>query len=906
MTKSQSAAQINRTKFYRPPVTADYIHRDPLYSKLEHAVELPLTIVSAPAGYGKSTLISHLLESSSSFINSTSTWLSLDESDSDLRIFLHYFVTALRMISADACAQTLSLVNSESLPPLPIIATQLSNDLDELSERLILVLDDYHRLSNNDINTILDKLLEHPPQNLHLIIISRRDPALALASLRAQHLLSEIRVRDLKFSSEDTLALLAQTINHPLQVSNIQRLQDSTEGWPVGIRLAALALEHQNNVVAYLNQFSPKASSLQEYLITEVLSVQPTEVQNHLLNLSILDRFNVSLCEAICNNKVSAKKRADNGQNFIKILEQSGLFCIALDGQDEWFRFHHMFADLLRKQLEERCGKEEKSRLHRIVSHWFEKNNYIEEAIHHSLEADDMEAAIEILGSARQALMNKDQWHRLERWLNLFPHKIVQQYTHLILLRCWLDLYHWYRLDYLVTDLEQAEVLLKNSNLKTHKLDPLKAEVAAIRSNLAYWILKPSDGITLAEQVLHDSPDAHECVRSTALLGWSPLHQMLGELKQGERVLWNHMEDGRFNSPNSRARLIQSLCLSYWPEADTRKLYKAASSLLELSIKHELPWSQSFARYFLGLIHYERNELNEAVAQFEIIVGDPYHFPIQNWVHCSFLQSLSYQALGQFQQAQTIADSILQLTFERGNTMFIDLAEAFQARLDLHQGRIAQASQWSQSFQMPAPHALQRLFNAEQTYICVLMAENTPQSRKTVAKHLDSFHTLLNQIHHPRLLIDILGLKALLADSEGDSDTAVTLLHEAVALGQASQLIRPLADLGTRLIKLLNRLDMNQEGLQYIGMILSALGESTEKLTSPTKNQALIEALSHRELEVLKLFAKNLSNNAIAEQLFISTGTVKRHAHNIYTKLSVSSRHDAVSKAMGLGILSTT
>ena len=903
MTSSQYAIPVNRTKLYRPPVATDYISRDVLDTRLTQGLGSPLAIVCAPAGYGKSSLISHWLSNKKSTDTPSSAWLSLDESDSDVRIFLTYFVAALRTISVDACNEVFDIINAESLPPLPVIATQLSNDLDALDERLILVLDDYHRINNADINSLISSLLEHPSQNLHLVILSRRDPALSLTPLRANHQLNEIRMRDLKFSSEDTLAYLAQTIDLPLQAVNIQRLQNSTEGWPVGIRLAALALAHQDDVEKYLNQFSTNAQPIQEYLVSEVLSGQPTAVQDCLLNISILERFNAELCEAVCSKKVDEKDTPESGEEFIDILENSGLFCIALDDSGQWFRFHHLFADLLQKQLEEKRGSEEISKLHQKASHWFIANGHVDEAIEHALAGKDVTAAVNIVGAARHELMNTDHWHRLERWLNLFTYEVIQQQVHLILLRCWLDLYHWYRIDYLIKDLDQADALLQSQTLDASETNVLKAEVASIRSNLAYWILEPENGMALANQVLRDTPNEQECVRSTALFGLGAINQMLGDLPQGEQIIWHHMEDGRFNSPSSRARLLLPLCMAYWPEAQAHKLSKASSEMMRLGVEHALPWSQSFACYFIGLNHYEQNELNEAVALLKTIVEDPYRYPIQNVTHCAFLLSFSYQALNLPDRAREVADSIAKYTFERGNMMFITLSESFLADLDLRQGNISKAEHWVNGFVPPASHALQRFYNAELTSIRVMMTLDTPLSRAAATEQLEAFHQLTIQIHHKRLMIDVLGMKALLADAEGDTDTAVALLHEAVVLGQPGQIIRPLADLGSGLIKLLNRLDLNQEGLQYVGKIISALNDSAESSSEQTENGILAEALSEREIEILSLFAINLSNKDIAEQLFISPGTVKRHAHNIFCKLSVNDRHDAVSKSKGLGIL---
>ncbi len=899
MSKSNNPVSINRTKLYQPSVGADYVSRGELETRLEENSGLALTLVCAPAGYGKSALISHWLNSS----ESRSAWLSLDESDAETRVFLTYFVTALRSIVTEACKETFATIHAESLPPLSLIATQLCNDLDELDKRLILVLDDYHRIANPDIDFLIGSLLERPSRNLHLVILSRRDPALALASLRAYSLLNEIRMRDLKFSSEDTLAYIAQTVDFPLQAINIQGLQNHTEGWPVGVRLAALALKHQDNVEEYLNNFGRNSRPLQEFLISEVLSVQSAAVQDCLLNISILDRFNAELCDAVCSEKASGEYLPENGEEFIELLQNSSLFCISLDDSDQWFRFHHLFGDLLQKQLEERCGSEKIFGLHKKASRWFASNGYVEEAIHHALAGKDVAAAAEIVGAARHQLMNGDNWLRLDRWLDLFTHEVIQQQVQLILLRCWLDMYHWYRIDYLVKDLEQAEVLLQSETLEPSKVAVLKAEVAAIRSNLAYWILEPESGAILANQALRDSPDEHECVRSTALFGLGGINQMLGDSPQSEKIIWEHMEDGRFKSPSSRARLLLPLCLTYWPDADTNKLLKTASGMMQLGIEHELPWSQSYAHYFTGLVHYEKNELDEAVTQLKAIVENPYRYPIHNVTHSAFLLSLCYQAMGLVDRAREIADAIEKHTFECGNRMFIALSEAFQADLDLRQGYIAQAEHWVESFVPPAPHALQRFYNAELTSVRIMIALNTPESRAAAADQLEVLHQLVVQIHHKRLKIDVLGLKALLAESEGKTDEAIGLLREAVALGQPGQIIRPLADLGTGLIKLLNRLDLSEEGLLYVGKIISVLNDSDGNSSPQSASGMSTEALSGRELEILSLFAGNQSNREIAEMLFISPGTVKRHAHNIYGKLAVNNRHDAVSKSKGLGIL---
>jgi len=637
-------------------------------------------------------------------------------------------------------------------------------------------------------------------------------------------------------------------------------------------------------------------------------------MQEYLLTTSILDRFCAPLCDAVCISDTASGACKIGGQEFLQLLKKANLFVIPLDDEHRWFRYHHLFKNLVNRRLKQDFKKEDIRVLHTNASTWFAENGHFEEAIQHALTGGDVGQAVKIVGHARHDLMNKDQWHRLERWLKLFPHEAVQQYPHLIVLRCWLDLWHWYRLDYLVQDLDRADVLLADSTLDTREAVVLKAEVAAMRCNFSYWLLEPSHGMALVEQALRDSPDGHECTQSTAVFGWGPLHQMLGEAKQGEDILWTHMEDGRFENHSSQARLFVSLGMTLWPESETRKLKQAASRLLQLSLEYELSWSQSFARYFLGLAHYERNELDEAVAQLEIIVGDPHRYPIQNVTHCSFLLSLSYQALGLPDQAREVADSIIKLTFERENLMFIGLAEAFQADLDLRQGRIAPADKWARAFVAPAPHGMQRFFNAELTAIKVMLARNTPQSLKSAAEQLDSMHKLLGEIHHRRLMIDTLGMQALLADALNQESTAFEKLSEALSLAEPGGFIRPFLDLGSQMADLLKRFLKQKPDLTYTERIIAAFSKEETGMgpdgsddqnvhRSFLSNQALVEPLTNREIEILLILPKGLSNQEIADRLFISPETVKKHLYNIYQKLDVKNRRQAVVKANSLGIL---
>lgn len=899
-----------RTKLHRPPLSAVHVRRQHLLDQLDERIDRVLTLVSAPAGYGKSTLVSCWLES----CNIPVAWLSLDKTDNDLRLFISYLLVAVQSISRETGKVIQTLLRAQDLPPLPILAGHLINELDSIDQAFILAIDDYHVIQNKAIHELLDEILLHPPHAMHLVLLSRVDPPLAITKVRAKGQMTEIRTRDLRFSRIETLEFLQLALKTAIEETLVNAIEEKTEGWITGLHLTALTLRNRRDLGSGKTGMPDKNRLVTDYLVEEILSQQSPLIQEYLLKTSLLDRFCGPLCDAVCLRDGKTDEIELGGWDFIQHLKDTNLFAIRLDDEHRWFRYHHLFQNLLNRRLEHRFKPEEINKFHVLASTWLAEHGQFEEAIRHALKGGDLNKAVEIVGNARHVLMNSDRWHTLERWLKLFSYEAVQQHPHLMILRCWLDLCHWYRIDYLIEDLDRSNALLEVSILENCEVKQLKAEVAAMRSNLAYWLLKPRYGVSLTEQVFSDSPKENECVQSTALLGWGALWQMLGDIKQGERVLWERMKDGTLSNPSSRARLLQGMCLSYWPEADAQKLQQAASRLLEVSHKYELSWNHSFARYFLGLLHYDRNELDEAVAQLEIIVCDPYSFPIQSLTHCAFLLSLSYQALGQADRAREVANSIATLAFERGNKLFIDLTEAFQADLDLRQGRIAQAEQWGRTYVAPPPHGMQRYFNAELTSIKILIAGNTPASLKSAAEQLESMHKLLIQIHHRRLLIDVLVMKALLEGALGRESSAFESLEEALILAGPREFIRPFLDLGQPVFDLLKCLAKRKPNLEYSGRILAAFssekpGNVRDVSDDPTNkkpsehSQVLLEPLTNREIEILSILAKRLSNDVIAQKLFISPETVKRHLYNIYQKLGVKNRQQAIAKAESIGML---
>ena len=435
MTGETTPLPLLRTKLHRPPVVADHLHRQHLMDWLNKRLHRPLTLVSAPAGYGKTTLISCWLES----LDIPSAWLSIDEADNDLHLFLSYFLAAVQTVFPEVGQEIQTILKAQELPPLPVLAGRLINELDKIDQAFILTIDDYHVVQNKAIHELIKAILKHPPHAMHLVLASRIDPPLPMSTLRAKGQMTEIRVRDLRFSRKETAEFLQQMLGTTIEESIVSTFAEKSEGWITGLRLAILSLRHTDDIERVVAGLPDANRYVLDYFVEEILSQQPTAMQDYLLATSIFDRFCAPLCDAVCISDTASGGCEINGQEFLQLLKKANLFVIPIDDEHRWFRYHHLFQNLLNSRIKHRFKPDDIRVLHTNASTWFAENGYFEEAIQHALAGGDVERAAEIVGHARHDLMNRDQWHRLERWLKLFSHEAIQQYPHLILLRCWLD-----------------------------------------------------------------------------------------------------------------------------------------------------------------------------------------------------------------------------------------------------------------------------------------------------------------------------------------------------------------------------------------------------------------------------------------------------------------------------------
>ena len=392
---------IIRTKLYPPPMAPDTVQRQRLLSLAQSAEQSPLTLVSAPAGYGKSTLVSQWLD----LLGCKSAWLSLDNEDSELTQFLSYVVAALHDAYPGCCAEIAEILQSAVLPDVHSLAGIFCNEIDAYEETMVLILDDYHRLSSSEVDNFLDTVLKHPPQNMHLVIVSRRDPSLSLHALRARGALCEVRLQQLRFREDETRALIRLDLDDTITDDEIRVLHERTEGWPVALRLARLATAKTSSKASIVDRLPEDSHAVRTYLMQEVLAGQPAEIREYLLRTAFLDRFCAELCEVV----MPEDSAGISGKEFVNHINQANLFLIPLDVSKDWFRFHHLFQSMLQDLALTRLGKEEIRDVHTRASGWFEEHEFLGEAIRHALSAGKANEAADVISRHRNNIMNHEQ-----------------------------------------------------------------------------------------------------------------------------------------------------------------------------------------------------------------------------------------------------------------------------------------------------------------------------------------------------------------------------------------------------------------------------------------------------------------------------------------------------------------
>ncbi|KPJ76375.1 MAG: hypothetical protein AMJ54_12005 [Deltaproteobacteria bacterium SG8_13] len=911
MSDENAPIPLTRTKLHRPQVAGDHLHRQRLVDRLDQRLHRPLTLISAPAGYGKSTLASCWVERS----NLPCAWLSLDDSDNDLRLFLAYFIAAIQSIFPHIGSTTRNYLKATNLPPEALLANTLLNDLDQIKGNYILVLDDYHLITDKKIHDLLSTILSHPPGAMHLVVATRRDPPLPMMELRARGQMTEIRVQDLRFSAGEVTLFLQQVMGMQVDDRIAAVLEKKTEGWVAGLRLAALSLRERTDVDRILGNLPDDNRYVMDYIVSEVLSRQPPAIQDYLLSTALLNRFCAPLCEAICTAGWEPGTCSITGSEFIEQLEKSNLFVIPLDDQRRWYRYHHLFQQLLQRQLEKRIRPGEIAALHKKAGSWFFQNDLLDEALHHFLAAGDITAAINLVKQSRHHVTDQEQWHRLDRWFGLLPQEAVEQDPELLIAKAWLA-ENRLQIPEMIKLIDQVEAIVASKGSQVLSSAGLAGELGALKAARFYMEGVGEKAISLSQEALEKISLHHASERAFALLVLSFAYQMTGSLRDAQTVLYNALEQAAAYSQTYRSRLMFGLCFISWLETDLPGLLQMAAKVLDLGSKHDLLESISFADYFLGIAHYRRNEVEIAEKHLVSAVKEGRAININTFVHSSYALALTFQVQGRQAEAQEVAGSVMDHALKTGNSALVQTARAFHAELADRQGRSPEALRWAQGYE-PEPLApMLRFYLPHLTWTKVLLAQNTDTARRKAADMLDKMSVFFTSTRNLAVLIDVKLRQALLWDGQGEKETARDALQQAIALAQPGGQIRPFLDLGSPMAELLGRLVDENIASEYIMQVMeafdsdkafaqSALPEEIGPAAGPASAEVLFDPLTRREIEILRFMSPGLTNKEIAAKLFISPETVKKHTQSIYRKLKASNRRQAVDRAYQLGILST-
>jgi len=524
---------VLRTKLHRLSLSPDVVPRAHLVARLDELLRRPVTLVSSAAGYGKSTLASLWLKA----WNGPSGWVSLDKSENDLRNFMTYLLAAIRSSQgagfAKACDNTQSLLQAPGLPPLAALSRNLLNDLDEIETQFILVLDDYHKISDPKVHELMSELLIHPTRSMHLILLTRRDPPLPIGKLRGRGQINEIGISQLRFTVAETTQFLKQNPGLSIDEATAAAIHERIEGWVAGLHLMAHSLRNRQDVKHILDSLQGSFGSIVEYLMAEVLSQQSAEMSKLMVETAILNRFCASLCDALCGRDISPDNDGSvndgiDGEKFIAHLKTNNFFLIPLDAESRWFRYHHLFQDLLLGQLKRRYSAKDISDRHSRASEWFAENGFIDEAVRHKLAAGDMPQAAHLVEQHRQAMLNSDRWHVFENWLTMFPDTEIEQRPELMMARVWVCYYHGENAT-IPPILAAAESLLSNEP-KEHSL---YGEIYLFKAVFSFWQGDISHSLKYIEDALERIPETQPMVRGFAEIYFGLTGQMGG---QKERV----------------------------------------------------------------------------------------------------------------------------------------------------------------------------------------------------------------------------------------------------------------------------------------------------------------------------------------------------------------------------------
>ena len=911
------------TKLFLPPARPDRVQRPRLFDRLDELMRpgVSLGLISAPAGFGKTSLA----EEWAARREKPVAWLSLDAGDNDPTVFLAYLLAALERARPGAVPETTALARAPEVPPTPVVLATLLNELARFdpADPLVMVLDDLQFVESAQVQESLAFVVEHLPPGARLLIATRADPALPLARMRARRQLVELRSADLRFTSEEARAFLARSLGEDAASAEIESiagvLATRTEGWAAGLQMAALALQSEpGSREGFVQAFSGSHRFVLDYLAEEVLSRRPQAEEQFLLQTSLLERFNAALCSAETGLEEAECRR------MLEAFEAGNLFLIPLDSDRVWFRYHYLFADLLRARL-----KQSQPRLiatlHRRASNWFESAGLIGEGIRHALaaaaaQADEAERAADYEHAARMVeghtfqMLQRGEMRAMLRWVGMLPAQLSAR-------RPWLCVYRAWTLA-LGGEMSQVEGLVAQAESQREPLEAparraLEGNIAAIRAYIAMNANRPDVVLEQAQIVRALLPETDWATGFTA---WNTGYTLrtIGRLEEAARAFEDQLGKARAgNDPwgvTNNATDLGQVRRMQGRLKEALEIYQRGLEIVEANGARKLGYVGRLLTAYAAAL-YEQNRLDEAEALLNEAVELNRRWQNANHeVFAAFNLTKVLTARGKFAAAETLMESALRVVREQGVVPLLKrLTDGAMLTLRLAQGKVPPpAGPLEDAIQAAlAQNTVDNNDEASQMRNLLYARVLLSQARPAESLHmLEPVEAAARASGRGLVLIEALALKSLALHRLGQSEPALAALNEAAATAGENGAVRTIIDaaplipgaLSQMLLALIRETAghrMPQASRQFLAQLRSALEEAgrPEAAAASTTPAALIEPLSERELEVLRLLAEGLTNPQIAARLVISTGTVKAHTAAIFRKLDANTRTQAVAKA---------
>ncbi len=907
------SAPILTTKLYIPPPRPKVVLRPRLIQRLNEGLQRTsgVTLISASAGFGKTTLVSEWVAGCKRPV----AWLSLDEGDNAPTRFLVYLIAALQTIAPKMGERVLEALQSSQPPSTEALLTTLLNEIAAFPDKPVLVLDDYHVIDSQPVDQALTFLVDHLPPQMHLVIASREDPPLPLARLRVRGQLTELRATDLRFTPVEAADFLNRVMGLNLAAEDIAALENRTEGWIAGLQLAALSMQGQADATRFIQSFTGSHRFVLDYLVEEVLQRQPERVRSFLLQTSILDRLSGPLCDAVCS------AGTEDSKGMLEALERGNLFVIPLDDQRQWYRYHHLFAEVLQAHLREEQA-DRVSEIHRRASVWYEQNDLPADAIRHALAAEDFERAANLLERVWLAMDLSYQSATWLGWVKALPDDLIRVRPVLCAGYAW-ALLNGGKLEASEVRLRDAERWLQpadeqaeNSSAKMVVVDEVefRSLPASIASARAYRALALGDipgTIVYARQALTLAPegDLVRRTQATALLGLAEYAN--GDLPAAERSLLDFQASMWQAGDIANALGMTFILANIWmAQGRLRKAVSAFQQALQLAENRDAPRPIGTSDLYRGLSELlcEQGDL-EAAAQHLLTaqkLGE--QAALTGWPHrLGVAQARMKEAQGDLAGALTLLDEA-ERQYVRNPLPDRSIA-ALKARVWIRQGKLTEALSWVSEHGLSTDDDLSYLREFEHlTLARVLIARyKTDRVDDALRAALGLLERLLQAAEEGGRMgsaIEILVLQALACRVQGDLPLVLASLDRALALAEPEGYVQVFVDEGLPITELLTR--MKDEGgrrKEYIHKLLATFGTQKDVHPSSLSPHLLVEPLSERELEVLKLLGTELSGPEIARKLNVSLNTVRTHTKNIYSKLGANNRRAAVRRAEELDLL---